>query len=50
MSESSNDAHGRLGVGVVGAGCWGPNLARNFAAGPDWDLRWVCDLDLAARC
>ena len=49
MSESSNDAHGRLGVGVVGAGCWGPNLG-NFAAGPDWDLRWVCDLDLAARC
>jgi predicted dehydrogenase len=36
-----------LGVAVVGAGYWGPNLARNFASGPDWDLRWVCDLDQA---
>ena len=34
-----------LGVAVVGAGYWGPNLARNFSACPDWDLRWVCDLD-----
>lgn len=36
-----------LGVAVVGAGYWGPNLARNFAASPDWDLRWVCDFDVA---
>ena len=34
-----------LGVAVVGAGYWGPNLARNFAASEEWDLRWVCDLD-----
>jgi predicted dehydrogenase len=34
-----------LGVAVVGAGYWGPNLARNFAASPEWELRWVCDLD-----
>ena len=34
-----------LGVAVVGAGYWGPNLARNFSASPEWDLRWVCDLD-----
>lgn len=46
----------RLGVAVVGAGYWGPNLARNFSASEDWDLRWICDLDqeratkLAARC
>ncbi|WP_052336291.1 Gfo/Idh/MocA family protein [Nocardioides alkalitolerans] len=38
---------GRRGVAVVGAGYWGPNLARNFAASDDWDLRAVCDLDLA---
>jgi len=37
----------RLGVAVIGAGYWGPNLARNFAASPDWGLRWVVDLDLA---
>jgi predicted dehydrogenase len=36
----------RPGVAVVGAGYWGPNLARNFAASPQWDLRWICDLDL----
>ncbi len=35
----------RLGVAVVGAGYWGPNLVRNFQASPGWDLRWVCDLD-----
>jgi predicted dehydrogenase len=34
-----------LGVAIVGAGYWGPNLARNFAASPDCDLLWVCDLD-----
>jgi predicted dehydrogenase len=32
---------------VVGAGYWGPNLARNFAASPDWELAVVCDLDAA---
>jgi predicted dehydrogenase len=31
---------------VVGAGYWGPNLARNFLGCPDADLRWVCDLDV----
>ena len=35
-----------LGVAVIGAGYWGPNLVRNFGASPDWDLRLVCDLDL----
>jgi predicted dehydrogenase len=35
----------RLGVAVVGAGYWGPNLVRNFRASGDWDLRAVCDLD-----
>lgn len=35
----------QLGIAVVGAGYWGPNLIRNFAADPTWDLRWVCDRD-----
>jgi predicted dehydrogenase len=35
-----------LGVAVVGAGYWGPNLVRNFASHPGADLRWVCDRDL----
>ncbi len=35
-----------LGVAVIGAGYWGPNLVRNFLAFPGADLRWVCDLDL----
>jgi predicted dehydrogenase len=33
----------RTTVGVAGLGYWGPNLARNFAALPDADLRWCCD-------
>ena len=36
---------GPLGVAVVGAGYWGPNLVRNFRASPEWDLVAVCDLD-----
>ena len=35
----------RLGVAVVGAGYWGPNLIRNFRSADDWDLVAVCDLD-----
>ena len=34
-----------LGIGVVGAGYWGPNLVRNFGSSPEWDLVAVCDLD-----
>ncbi|WP_045303750.1 Gfo/Idh/MocA family protein [Saccharothrix sp. ST-888] len=36
-----------LGLAVVGAGYWGPNLVRNFQASEEFRLRWVCDLDLA---
>jgi predicted dehydrogenase len=35
----------QLGVAVVGAGYWGPNLVRNFRASADWDLVAVCDVD-----
>ena len=34
-----------LRAAVIGAGYWGPNLARNFRGSPDWDLVAVCDLD-----
>ena len=34
-----------LGVAVIGAGYWGPNLIRSFLGNPDWDLRWVVDRD-----
>ncbi|HEX2104121.1 MAG TPA: Gfo/Idh/MocA family oxidoreductase [Solirubrobacteraceae bacterium] len=39
----------RVRVGVAGLGYWGPNLARNFAALPDAELRWCCDRDPAVR-
>ncbi|MCW2820184.1 MAG: oxidoreductase [Marmoricola sp.] len=40
---SRND---QLGVAVIGAGYWGPNLIRNFRGSEAWDLRAVCDLDV----
>jgi predicted dehydrogenase len=40
---------GRLRVGVVGLGYWGPNLARNFAAISGCELAWCCDPSEVAR-
>lgn len=40
------DADQPIGVAVVGAGYWGPNLVRNFQGPPYFHLRWLCDLDL----
>lgn len=40
---------GRVRIGVVGLGYWGPNLARNFAALPGSELAWCCDGDPAVR-
>lgn len=34
-----------LRVAVVGAGYWGPNLARNFRGSQGWELAVICDLD-----
>ena len=34
-------------VAVIGAGYWGPNLIRNFAACPETKLVAVCDKDRA---
>jgi predicted dehydrogenase len=42
-----NDAPVRLGV--VGLGYWGPNLARNFAALPGCEVRWLADERPEAR-
>ncbi|MGA8575351.1 MAG: Gfo/Idh/MocA family oxidoreductase [Candidatus Cybelea sp.] len=34
-----------LGVAVVGAGYWGPNLVRNFYASDQWSVRCVVERD-----
>jgi predicted dehydrogenase len=36
-----------LGVAVVGAGYWGPNLVRNFFAADDWSVRCIVERDEA---
>ncbi len=38
-----------VSVGIVGLGYWGPNLARNFAAIPGCEVRYLCDADETAR-
>ncbi|WP_327049293.1 Gfo/Idh/MocA family oxidoreductase [Microbispora sp. NBC_01189] len=35
-----------IGLAVIGAGYWGPNLVRNAQATPALRLEWLCDLDL----
>jgi predicted dehydrogenase len=37
----------RIGLAVVGAGYWGPNLVRTASANPALKLEWLCDLDIA---
>ncbi|HEV2980068.1 MAG TPA: Gfo/Idh/MocA family oxidoreductase, partial [Solirubrobacteraceae bacterium] len=36
-------------VAVAGLGYWGPNIARNLAAIPGCELRWLCDESAKAR-
>ncbi len=36
----------RVGLAVVGAGYWGPNLARNAQKTPAMRLEYLCDLDV----
>ena len=38
-----------VAVAVIGAGGWGKNLVRNFAALKRARLSWVCDLSEPAR-
>jgi predicted dehydrogenase len=35
-----------VGIGVVGLGYWGSNLARSLAGLPGAELRWLCDRDV----
>jgi predicted dehydrogenase len=35
-----------IGLAVIGAGYWGPNLVRSALATPDLSLEWLCDLDI----
>ena len=44
-SLAASDGHEPIGVAVIGAGYWGPNLARNFAASGQFRLVWLADLD-----
>jgi predicted dehydrogenase len=37
----------RIGLAIVGAGYWGPNLVRTATADPALKLEWLCDLDVA---
>jgi predicted dehydrogenase len=37
--------HSPIGLAVVGAGYWGPNLVRTSLATESLELRWLCDLD-----
>jgi predicted dehydrogenase len=39
-------AGGPIGLAVIGAGYWGPNLVRNFSASSSFRLHWLCDLDV----
>ncbi len=34
-----------IGLAVIGAGYWGPNLVRTAQATPELRLEWLCDLD-----
>jgi predicted dehydrogenase len=43
--EADSGRRHPIGVGVIGAGYWGPKLVRNFATIPDARLEWVADLD-----
>ncbi len=35
-----------IGLAVIGAGYWGPNLVRTAQATPALRLQWLCDLDI----
>ena len=35
-----------IGLGVIGAGYWGPNLVRTALVTPELRLEWLCDLDI----
>ncbi|ATE53346.1 oxidoreductase [Actinosynnema pretiosum] len=45
MTAEENRMDQPIGVAVIGAGYWGPNLVRNAQATPAMTLRYLCDLD-----
>jgi predicted dehydrogenase len=47
VSSSSAATGEPIGVAVVGAGYWGPNLVRNFQGSPKFRLISLCDLDVS---
>lgn len=44
-STRTPGAAGAIGIAVVGAGYWGPNLVRNAQQTPGLRLEYLCDLD-----
>lgn len=44
---ATGEEFGSVGIAVIGAGYWGPNLVRNALQSPSTRLRAVCDIDLA---
>ena len=46
-APSSVETHPPIGVAIVGAGYWGPNLIRNFSACTATRVVMVCDRDRA---
>jgi predicted dehydrogenase/protoporphyrinogen oxidase len=38
------DRHDRVRIGVVGLGYWGPNLLRNLAESPSFEIAHLCDI------
>jgi predicted dehydrogenase len=47
LSYLGADSKQPIGVAVIGAGYWGPNLVRNFATSSDFQILALCDLDLS---
>jgi predicted dehydrogenase len=45
-AETDGGAASPIGVAIIGAGYWGPNLVRNVLQSPATRLAGVCDLDL----
>ncbi|MFG1871195.1 Gfo/Idh/MocA family protein [Micromonospora arborensis] len=46
MTSSPAVSDKPIGIAVIGAGYWGPNLVRNFQGSTAFRLRWLCDLDV----
>jgi predicted dehydrogenase len=46
MTHDARAVTAPIGLAVVGAGYWGPNIVRNARALPETRLRWVCDFDV----